>query len=345
MTVQSTHTLYTNRAEPRFNKACKLLARNTRLRVASEHAQDRGTDQQRLRVVGTHAERARERCERRGEFVTALLQRRLQHQNVGQGRVLFHPGCEHGLCVAEVAQIAAQAGLLDIELGQGNCHIDPTLRQASCRHIGVTGSRRQLGQYHIVTTRYVLKRVCTREVDSAQQPNYEEGEKPAPLHAGPADTTTHVPSTLIGALVSSPTGVTATNPPSTANGLVVSEVLVCTMASTAAVSRSIGGGGAGADGGAVGGAPPRFPPQLASPMQTTVVLTNIAILVFMLLDLTAWRLGWRWHRRPSRGIQGVAYSSTGTPSGNWPDWPELRRCTLTAAMRRRPDPDPWRCRH
>jgi hypothetical protein len=67
----------------------------------------------------------------------------------------------------------------------------------------------------------------------------------------------HFASTLIGWPVSSPAGVSSTAPPSTSNGWAVSEVFVCTMAKTAAVSRSIvvGGGGGGGVGmlGCVGG--------------------------------------------------------------------------------------------
>jgi hypothetical protein len=61
----------------------------------------------------------------------------------------------------------------------------------------------------------------------------------------------HVASTLIGELVSSPAGVNVTASPSTANGSAVSDVFVCTIARTAAVSRFIVmlGGGVGILGG------------------------------------------------------------------------------------------------
>src|SRR5580698_4112476 len=109
MTVQSAQALYANRAELRFDTACKLLAGGARLRVATEHSQDGGAYQLRLRIVGTRGERALERGERGAEFVTTLLQRRLQHQDIGHGWVSFYPGCEHGLRIAEIAQIAAEA--------------------------------------------------------------------------------------------------------------------------------------------------------------------------------------------------------------------------------------------
>src|SRR6202521_2074858 len=126
---------------------------------------------------------------------------------------------------------------------------------------------------------------------------------------------THVASTLTGALVSSPTGVTAIAALSTSNGSAVSEVCVFTMASTAAVSRSFvidGGGGGG--GMVVGGAPRWSPPQLASKPQLTIAPPiKKANFAFMELDLR------------SSVSRGSAYSSTGRPSGSSPDWPARRQ--------------------
>ena len=131
MAVQSPQTLNAEFAESGVDNARKLFAGRCRLRIAARHSQNRGSNQQRLRVIRTHGERAIQRGERGREFVTALLQGRLQHQHFGHGGILHHPGSERGLCISQVAQIAAAAGLLDIELRQGNGHIDPFLRPSA----------------------------------------------------------------------------------------------------------------------------------------------------------------------------------------------------------------------
>jgi len=97
MAVESAQTLNAQRTEPCFDQAGELLAGSAGLRVASQYSQDRGTDQQRLRIVGTRSERAIERDERGDEFVAALLHCRLQHQNIGHG----------GLCSAQGVSTAS----------------------------------------------------------------------------------------------------------------------------------------------------------------------------------------------------------------------------------------------
>src|SRR5580704_8807053 len=97
MSIQPAQTLNAKRAEPGLDEARKSVAGRTGFPVSPEYSQDRRLDQLGLGIVGPYAERALERRERRTEFVTALLQRRLQHQDIGHRRFSVHPGREHGL--------------------------------------------------------------------------------------------------------------------------------------------------------------------------------------------------------------------------------------------------------
>ena len=78
--------------------------------------------------------------------MTALLHRGLQHQDLGHGRFVSYPGCEHRLRIPQVAQITAEPGLLDVELRQGYGDVHAVLGHATRRHVGASRAGGQLGK-------------------------------------------------------------------------------------------------------------------------------------------------------------------------------------------------------